>query len=88
MPRGFERVHVGETFGIHCGFGTRGHEALLVDSTGFGDRGELALTQEQFSEFIQRHPGYGYAITEAGQFQVVVAVYRRTLVKGKRKVAA
>lgn len=78
VPRGFVRVNVGETFGAHHGAGTLGHAYLLVDSSGWGSPGELAMTFHQFGEFAQRNPSHGYAIAEAGQFQVVLAVYKRT----------
>jgi len=84
VPNGYERVHVGETFGGNYGYGTADHAHLFVDSSGFGGRGELAMTVSQFAEFVQRHPGYGYGIIEAGQFQIVLGVYRRRLVPKKR----
>ena len=84
VPNGYERVHVGETFGDNYGYGTADHAYLFVDSSGFGERGELAMTVSQFAEFVQRHPGYGYGIIEAGQFQIVLGVYRRRLVPKKR----
>jgi hypothetical protein len=83
VPNGYERLHVGETFGDHHGSGTADHAYLLVDSSGFGGRGELAMTVSQFAEFVQRHPGYGYGIIEAGQFQIVLGVYQ---VKANTKV--
>ena len=45
----------------------------FVDSSGFGTRGEPALTQEEFLNKLR--PGYAYAIVEAGQFQVYVQEY-------------
>jgi len=47
--------------------------SLFVDSSGMGQAGELALTQEQF--LGQLEIGKAYAIIEAGQFQVVVGVF-------------
>jgi hypothetical protein len=84
VPRGYERLHVGKTFGDNYGSGTADHAHLFVDSSGFGGRGELDMTVGEFAEFVQRHPGYGYGIVEAGQFQIVLGVYRRRLVKEKR----
>jgi hypothetical protein len=52
------------------------HGLTLVDSSGFGTRGELALTLDQFAEWVR--PGYGYGIYEVGQFQVVVGEYEKT----------
>lgn len=46
---------------------------FFVDSSGFGGPGEPALTFERFLEQVK--PSHGYAITEAGQFQVYVAEY-------------
>ena len=78
VPRGFKRLHVRDTFGERWGHGTADGEALLVDSSGFGSRGELALTDQEFAEFTQYHPGYAYGILEAGQFQIVVGVFKRS----------
>lgn len=82
VPRGFKRVNVGETFGDRYGWGTRGHEFLLVDIFGEGAESELALTHAAFFRFVQENPGYHYAIIEAGQFQVVIGVFKR--VEGRR----
>lgn len=46
---------------------------LSVDTSGFGDRSEPALTTEQFLERVR--PGYAYAIVEAGPFQANVQEY-------------
>ena len=83
-PKGWERLHVGETFGDNYGYGTADHSCLFVDSSGFGGRGELAMTLDQFAEFVQRNPGYAYGIVEAGPFQIVLAGYRRRLVREKK----
>jgi hypothetical protein len=50
-------------------------DTLFVDSSGFGRPGEPALTQFQF--YTRLKPGYGYAITEAGQFQVYIGEFRK-----------
>jgi len=50
-------------------------DTLFVDSSGFGGPGEPALTIEEFHSKIKA--GFGYAIVEAGQFQVYVGVFRR-----------
>ena len=47
----------------------------FVDSSGFGGPGEPALTIPAFINKLQ--VGYGYAITEAGQFQVYISEYRK-----------
>jgi len=50
-------------------------EPLFVDSSGFGAPGEPALTQEQFINALK--PGYGYAVIQAGQFQVYVGEFEK-----------
>lgn len=45
----------------------------FVDSSGFGDEDDPALTHEQFLEKLQI--GRGYAIIEAGEFQVYVGEF-------------
>ena len=47
----------------------------FVDSSGWGKAGEPALTREQFLAVLE--PGYGYAILEAGQFQVYVGKFEQ-----------
>jgi hypothetical protein len=47
-----------------------------VDSSGFGEAGEPALTLRQFLGKIKT--GCGYAITEAGQFQVYIGEFEKT----------
>ena len=49
--------------------------SFFVDSSGFGQSGEPALTAREF--LAQIKPGYGYAIIEEGQFQVKVAEYKK-----------
>jgi hypothetical protein len=45
----------------------------FVDASGFGGENEPALTIRQF--IAQLTAGHGYAITEAGQFQVYIGEY-------------
>jgi len=56
-------------------------QTWFVDKTGHGESWELALTwaefRRQFAGYLLRHPGHGYAITEEGECQVVVAAFRR-----------
>jgi hypothetical protein len=47
----------------------------FVDSSGFGGPTEPALTQQSFYRRLQA--GHGYAITEAGQFQVYIGEFRK-----------
>lgn len=50
-------------------------DELFVDSSGFGQPGEAALTIEQFYGRIKA--GYGYGVVDAGQFQVYVGVFEK-----------
>jgi hypothetical protein len=47
----------------------------FVDSSGFGQESEPALTIDQL--LVRMIPGYGYAITEEGQFQVYITQFQR-----------
>jgi len=50
-------------------------EKYFVDNSGFGQAGELALT---FNEFLNKvKAGRYYGITEAGQFQVYIAEFKK-----------
>ena len=59
----------------------RSGQTWFVDKTGHGETWEPALTWRQFRQrltgYILRHPGHGFAITEEGEFQVVVSAFRR-----------
>lgn len=46
---------------------------FMVDSSGFGETNEPALTFEQFVDRVV--PRRGYAIIEEGQFQVIVGEF-------------
>ena len=79
LPKGWERVRITPEFdsnrrGIYAddngGFG-----AYFVDATGFGRESEPALTAGEFLRRIRL--GYGYAIVEAGQYQVKIGVAAR-----------
>lgn len=54
---------------------------FMVDSSGFGDTSEPALTVEEFKDFVTdpdaKRPqnDYGWGIRESGEFQVVVGAY-------------
>ena len=84
-PIGFERVNILEHPDFADkptnGFGGTGddlddsHGCFFVDSSGFGSPGEPALTLEQFSRSAV--PGYFYALTSAGQFQVSIGVFKQ-----------
>ena len=50
----------------------------FVDSSGFGSPNEPAMTGDAFQRLVADRPGHGWAITEAGQFQVYVTEFIRT----------
>jgi len=56
-------------------------DSLFCDSSGFGAEDEPALTKhallEKVRERLADKDTFGYAITQAGQFQAYVGVYRR-----------
>jgi hypothetical protein len=47
----------------------------FVDSSGWGSSGEMALTVSEFKQKLR--VGFGYAIVEAGQFQVYVGEFKK-----------
>ena len=57
-------------------------DTLFVDTSGFGEPGELALTQEQFTYKLRAD--FGYAVIEQGQFQAYIGVFE----KRRKKVSA
>lgn len=67
--------------------------AWFVDTSGFGAHDEPALTVEQLKDKLRENAGkgYGYAITEVGQFQAYLGVFRfvgRKIDKVKRESKA
>lgn len=64
-------------------------ETLFVDMSGYGHRGEAALTHEEFVDYIKeslrdgRH--YGYGIIDVGQFQCHIGVYKALPKSRKRR---
>lgn len=50
-------------------------DTYFVDNSGFGSPDEPALTFEQFLKIVKQ--GYGYAIGEAGQFQLHIHEYKK-----------
>ena len=50
-------------------------EELFVDSSGFGELGDSALTIGEFHSKVKA--GFGYATIDSGQFQVFVGVFER-----------
>jgi hypothetical protein len=53
---------------------------LFVDSSGWGSPGEPALTLDAFKEklagYAKTGDTYGFGVSQAGQFQVYVSIYR------------
>ena len=47
----------------------------FVDSSGFGQAGEPALTADQFFRKVRK--GFAYAIVEQGQFQIYIAEFQK-----------
>jgi hypothetical protein len=53
-------------------------DEYFVDKTGLGYEDEPAMTFGAFCKRLKENgPGYGYAITEEGQFQIYVGVYQK-----------
>lgn len=56
-------------------------DSWFCDSSGFGREGEAALTIDQMKAKIianlEDKATYGYAITEQGQFQCFITVYKK-----------
>lgn len=70
-PRGWRMVDM-TTHGNH---GWQGGAELFVDLTGFGDESEPAMTQRALlAKMRELGPGYGYYLSEVGQFQGFVRV--------------
>jgi hypothetical protein len=53
----------------------------FVDKTGHGLDSEPALTWAQFRRhlaiYLLRHPSHGFAVVEEGEFQCLIAAFRR-----------
>jgi hypothetical protein len=86
VPFDVEEVDRMETFpfpniGSYKPAGWRKVADWFVDKTGWGAEDEPALTLNQFRaavrEWVEKHPGDGFAITEEGQFQIYVSAFRK-----------
>lgn len=55
-------------------------DSVFVDSSGFGASDEPALTIDQLKKWLE--PGYWYAITEEGQFQIYISKFTYKVKKG------
>src|SRR3972149_10797559 len=64
-------------FGDYIPEGWKLVNTYFVDSSGFGQPGEPALTIDEFTHKLV--VGRGYAVLEAGQFQVYMGEYVRDL---------
>lgn len=77
-PKGWKRVNIIESglpfHGVYAG-DNRDHGAYFVDSTGLGSPGEAAITVSEFLAQVDTSGKYGYAVVEAGQFQVKIGVF-------------
>ncbi len=66
-------------------------EELFVDSSGFGADDEPALTQSRFEvkmlELLEAHGSLYATITNAGQFQVYVGLFKKTGKSQSKKTA-
>lgn len=61
--------------GNHVPGGWKVIDTFFVDSSGFGSDNEPALSTKQFLSRVKG--GLGYAVAEAGQFQVYIHVFKR-----------
>ena len=80
-PPGWERVDL-ENIGEYPSHGVYGGDnsdygAYMVDSSGFGGKGERSLTFEELIERVKKHLDVAYAIVEAGEFQVKIGCFRK-----------
>lgn len=55
-------------------------ESWFVDKTGHGHESEPAMTHQRLKQvlrdYIAMNPGDGFAVTEEGEFQVVVSAFK------------
>lgn len=72
----FEDIRHIPNFGDYRPKGWKLVETYFVDSSGFGAPNEPALTIDEFMNKLKK--GHGYAIVEAGQFQVYIAEFVKT----------
>ena len=72
----FDAIRQIPNFGDYRPKGWKLGEVYFVDSSGMGQEGESALTINQFLKEVKA--GKGYAIIEAGQFQVKIGEFSET----------
>jgi hypothetical protein len=67
-------------FGPYVPRGWEVDRTWFVDKTGVGLDSEPACSVRQFrnllSDYVADNPGHGFAITEEGQFQMIVSAFR------------
>lgn len=67
-------------FGPYVPPGWEEDRTWFVDKFGVGRDSEPALSYRQFrnalSDYVADNPGHGFAITEEGQFQMIVSAFR------------
>ena len=85
VPFGLEEVDQPFKFpniGYHEPDGWEKVESWFVDKYGVGRESEPAITHRRLKEilddYIADNPGHGFAITEEGEFQVVISAFRPT----------
>jgi len=71
----FDAIRQIPNFGDYRPKGWKLGEVYFVDSSGMGQEGESALTINQFLKEVKA--GKGYAIIEAGQFQVRIGEFKK-----------
>ena len=73
--------------GSHIPRGWKLVETFMCDSSGFGSEDEPALTINGFrNKLLADHEkGYGYAVVQAGEFQVIMGAFEERAVKSKKK---
>lgn len=63
-------------------------EELFCDASGMGSESEPALTVRalcaKLREYVAKDATYGFAVTEAGPFQVYVGVFRKVERRGRK----
>lgn len=86
VPKGYKRVDAPNLDTVSFMACTEGY--LFVDASGWGAKGEGALTVQEFVDYIYKNgDGLSFGIVESGQFQVVIATYKKDEKKRAAKSA-
>lgn len=68
-------------FGFYLPKGWEVVQSWFCDKTGWGLDSERALSlrqlRDELAHYVAENPGHGFAITEEGQFQLIVSAFRR-----------